>query len=80
MCHLGLMCHMEIVQTLCQKGVWEMCTGYCRWAQLFEEHRKLCSLAQTYPLSHKVRGEKNVRGGGGVSNNEAFIQELLVQS
>ena len=33
-CHLGLMCHTEIVQSLRRKGVWEMHTDHCRQAQL----------------------------------------------
>ena len=45
-----------------KQRIWEMRTDNCRRAQLLEEHRTLCYLAQTQPSSHQERCEKNVRG------------------
>ena len=58
-CHLGLMCHTEIVQSLRWQGIWEMRTYHCRWAQILEENRKMCSLDQMQPLLHKGGYSKN---------------------
>ena len=54
-----------------------MRTANHRKEQFIEDHRTLCSLEQTQPQLHKRRCEK-MFWGGGVINNEAFVQQLMV--
>ena len=48
-CHLGLMFHTYIFQSLHQKGIWMIRTDHCRRAHILENHITLCSLDETQP-------------------------------
>ena len=77
-CHLGLMCHTEISQSLHQQGVWKMRTEHCRQSQLLEDHITICSSDQTQPTLHQGRCEKNVWCVCVcVSNNEKLLYRNL---